>query len=169
MRQRCAQLLFRNHREAVNAGMNQKTFEAEHARAGEFFYVTLIVGNHAAPRRPIHSASAARRVALRFERSHITGSRQAIQWHVHEHRVAAGCRRARRRLESLPLSSSGIIDVHVRIHKPGKNRRLAEILNSRARWNLIRGNDGSDLLAVNQNSRRTNSVRRNHASREQSL
>ena len=58
VRQRHSQLLLRNHGEAIDSGIDQKTLETRHTCGGQRFDITLIIVNHAAPGRPINAAFA---------------------------------------------------------------------------------------------------------------
>jgi len=61
-------MVFTNHREFFDAGVNQKTFKATYASGCQFSNLFEIVGNQASPGRPIHVALALRRPSLCFQR-----------------------------------------------------------------------------------------------------
>jgi hypothetical protein len=56
MRQGRAQLLLRDHGEAVDAGVDEKTLEAGHPGIGERLDVVLIIGDDSAPGHPVDPA-----------------------------------------------------------------------------------------------------------------
>ena len=61
-RARFAQIAFRNVGKFVYTGMNQKAFEANHARIPEFGKLVCITGHDAAPESDIDIKLAARSV-----------------------------------------------------------------------------------------------------------
>src|SRR5271165_1737607 len=128
MGQSGSQLLLRNHGEAIHAGMNQKTLESCYPRPSQRLNVGWVIRDNPAPGPPIDPAPASRRLALSLERGNIGGGRQAIQRHVHQQGISARCRGARGGLKPFPFRSAWIVDVHMGIDEPGKNRRSAEIL-----------------------------------------
>src|SRR6202451_1400155 len=104
MWQRRSQLLLRHHSEAVDAGMDEKAFEARHTCGGKRFDIGLIIMYDSAPGRPVDAATALSRGALGFQSGDCRRWRQAVQWHVYQECIAAGGSGAGRRLQTLPLS-----------------------------------------------------------------
>ncbi len=148
MRQSRSQLLLRHHGETVDTRMDQEALEPRHSGGGESFDVALIIVDNSAPRRPIHAASAARRRTFRFKRRNCRRRRKAVPWHIDQERVSACPRGSGRGLESLPLRAARIVDVHVRIDKSRKNRRVAEIMDSVTfSRHSFRRNDSADPLS----------------------
>ncbi len=150
--------------------MDQKTFESRHSGGCESFNVTLIIVNDPAPRRPIDAAFALRRCALGLKRRDGRGRGKAIQGHIDEHRVTSRCRGSGRGFETLPLGTARIVDMHVRIDEPGKNRRVAEVMDFvTVGRHLIGRNDGLDPLAFHKDGRRADSFGSDHAASEEGL
>ena len=127
--QRRAQLLLRNHGETIDSGIDQKAFETRHSGGCESFDVVLVIVNDSAPGRPIDAAFAVCGRTLGLERSNRRGRGKTVQRHINEHRVSARGRGSGRGFEAFPLGAPGLVDMHVRIDEPGKNGRIAEVMN----------------------------------------
>lgn len=78
VRQSGPQLLFGHHCETVDAGMNEKTFEAGDSGAGQRLDVVRVVGDDSAPGHPVDAAAAVSSGAFGFQRSDAGCGRQAI-------------------------------------------------------------------------------------------
>ena len=150
MREGCSQILLGNHGETVDPGMDQKAFESKHTGRREGFDICLIVMDHATPRRPIYPALAMRCGTLRFECSDRRRRREAVQRHVHQQRVASCRRGAGCGLETFPLGSSGLVDVNVRIHQPGKNRASPKSCGSWLSGTCRYWDNGLNLFSFHQ-------------------
>src|SRR5271168_3178138 len=124
VRQSCAQLLFGDHREAIDAGVNEETFESRRARVGERLDVARIAGDYSAPSQPVHAALAARGGALGFERGDVGRGRQAVQRHVYQKRVSSrGCG-ARGGCKTFPVGATGKVLQPPRAPQPREDTRF---------------------------------------------
>jgi hypothetical protein len=56
--------------------------------------------------------------------------------------------------------------MHMRIHQPGKNRCIAEIVHLRVRWHLFRIDDCTNLLTLHKYGRWVGFARRHDAPRK---
>lgn len=144
MRKSGAKLLFGDHGETVDAGVNKKTFEAGDARVGEELDVVLIISDDAAPREPIDAGAPLRGFAFGVERGNIRGGGQTIERHVDEKRVTSRGSGARGGFEPFPIGAAGIVDVNVRIDEAGENDGVAKIVRFGVARDLIRSNDVMD-------------------------
>src|SRR6266404_2058534 len=169
MRQGRAELPLGDHREAVNARMNEEAFESRHTRGRQTLDMLLVVAHNSAPRHPVHTALAARGFAFCFECGNGCRRWQTVKWHVHKQRVTTGCSGACRCSESFPFRPPGFIDVDVRVHQPRQNGPSTKICYGSLRRQLILRNNIKDSPVLDEHSRRLNSVRRHHASREKCL
>src|SRR6266403_1314851 len=98
--------------------MNQETFEADNSRVPEPGQLAPVSWNHAAPKCDI-DMQLLRGVKFLFQTLNIRRRGNRIQWHVDDRRHAARGRSARRRLETFPIGSSGLVDMNVRIDESG--------------------------------------------------
>lgn len=160
MREGGAQLLLGDHCEAVNAGMNEKTFEARDARGREQFDVEGIIGDDTAPRQPIDVTSATRRGALGFESGDVGGGGEAIEGHVDEERVATGGGGARSGLEPFPVRAPGVVDVNVGIDEAGENDGIAEIVRIGVGRDLVGRHDAENAAVFHEESGGADALRR---------
>ena len=169
MRQCRSQLLLRNHREAVNTGVDQKAFESWHSFGRERFDITLVIVNYTAPRGPVNAASALRSRTLGLKRADRSCCRKTIQRHIDQQCVTACGRGPRRCLETLPLAPPRIVNMNMGIDQSWKDSGFAEVMDFITIGYLIGRNDRLNLLPVNQDGRGTHSFRRNHSSSEKGL
>jgi hypothetical protein len=152
-------LLLRDHGEAIDTRVDQKAFEPTNACSSESFDVTLVIVDDPAPRRPIDAASALCSRTLGLKRSDSRSRGKAVQGHIDKQCVSTCRRSSCCSFESLPLCATGIVDMQVRIHEPGKNGPFAEIMDFIIPGgHLIRGDNSLDLLSLNQYGGRANSV-----------
>lgn len=147
MRESGAQLLFGDHSEAVDAGLNEKTFEAWDACGREWLNVSWIIGDDAAPGHPIDVAAGVGCGAFGFESEDIDSGGEAVEGHVDEESVATGGGGARSGLEAFPVGAAGVIDVNVGIDEAGEDDGVGEIVGIGVRRGLI-GSDNVDNAAV---------------------
>ena len=152
MRQSGAKLLLGNHGEAVDAWMDEKTFEAGNAGAGERFDVMLIIRDDASPGHPIDATSASSGCALGVESVDAGGGGKAIQGHVHKKGVAPGGGGARGGLEAFPIGATRIVNVNVGIDEAGKDYGVAKVVELCVGGDLIRSDDGLDSAAIHKQS-----------------
>lgn len=148
--QSCAQLLLCDHGEAVDAGMNEKTFEAGDTRGCEGFEGGRIVGDNSAPSHPIDTTAAARRCTLLLESGDGGRGGETIQRHVDKERVAPCSRGARGCLKAFPVGAARIVDMDMRIDEAWENGGVAEIANCGEGGNLLRGDNVADVFAFDE-------------------
>lgn len=152
MRESGAQLGLGDNGEAIDAGMDQKTFEAGDASAGERLEVERVVGDDAAPGEPIDAGAAMRGGALCFEGGDLGGGGKAIQRHVDEESVATGGSGARGGFEAFPIGAAGVVDVDVRIDQARKYGSVAKIVGLRVGRDLIGRDYVEDFVTIDEES-----------------
>src|SRR5580700_5868345 len=111
MRQSGTQLLFGNHRKAMNTRIHEKALKSRDTRRGQRLNPSLVVFDDSTPGHPVDPASAYSCTPLGFERADVSRPRQTIQRHVDEHRVAPGCGAARPGFKSFPFRATRIVEM----------------------------------------------------------
>ena len=149
--------------------MNEEAFKAACTGGSERLNIVFVVTHDAAPTRPVDGALPACGSALLLQSGDGAGCRQAVERHVHQHRIAARGRGSRGGEKTFPVGASWIIDVHVRIHQARQDGRVAEIIKLNAVGDLRNGNHRANHACINQNGARLDRGWQNQALRHESF
>jgi hypothetical protein len=124
LRHRFAQVLLRYILKLINTRRHQKTLKPNHTRCEHRRQLGRISRHDTAPKSHIYKTIVTRLVQLRFEARERSSRRYGVEWHVDQRRDAARSGSERRAVKALPLSSSGRVDVNVRIDESRHHDRL---------------------------------------------
>ncbi len=134
--------------------MNQEALESQHSRSGQGLDVILIIFDHAAPRRPIDPALSPRCFTFCLEGGNVGRRRQAVERHIDQHGVATRRGSASRGAETFPIRPARLVDVEMRIHQPGKDRRVAKVMRFDSDGSLLWAKPLPGFVRLPRESRR---------------
>ena len=111
----------------------------------------------------VHRATALGGGALGLERGDCGRGRDAVERHVEDCGDATGGRGAGRAREPLPIRATRVVDVHVGVHQPREDHRVARLDHPCALGHLVERGDRDDATAGNVDRRVANAGRNGHA------
>src|SRR5579864_2294597 len=121
--------------------MNQETLEPANTRFRECFNIILVSLYDSTPSGPIHRTFRRSRAPLGLEGNLVRRSWDAIERHVDDCRVPTGRCGLRCRLKSFPAGAARFVDVNMRVHQPGQQRGIPEVLALEINRYFTRRND----------------------------
>ena len=157
---RLAQVGFCDVGEFIYAGVDQKTFEADHARIPELRQFSRITGHHSTPKRSVDHQLAARGRQLCMQSIESGCGGYRVERHVHDRGHTPGRSRARRSRKTFPLSPARLVDMHVAVDEARHHDRVfAGFDNLATRRSLCKSSEGADSPRADMNGRRGHSTR----------
>src|ERR1700761_8880627 len=107
----CFQLLLVDHGEAVAAGVNEKTFEAEYTSVCQWKDVFVVVSDGSSPRSPVDKTLSLSGFALLLKCGDGCSFGEAVQRHIDQGGVAAGRGGTCCGAKTFPFSAAWLVDV----------------------------------------------------------
>ena len=114
------ELLGRQRRELLHAGVGHEALEPEDAGVVQPAQVADVARDRAAPEADVDVRGVPRGLPLDLQPVDGGGRRDAVERHVEDRRDAARRRGAGGGREALPLGAAGLVDVHVAVDEAGQ-------------------------------------------------
>ena len=114
------ELLGRQRRELLHAGVGHEALEPEDAGVVQPAQVVDVARDRAAPEADVDVRGVLRGLPLDLQPVDGGGRRDAVERHVEDRRDAARRRGAGGRREALPLGAARLVDVHVAVDEAGQ-------------------------------------------------
>src|SRR5207244_304200 len=113
------EILIANRGKLGYSAVAQKRFHADGASLAQLAQGARIHVDETAPEREVNDGCAFGRSPLQIERGTVEDRRYRVERHVEDRRRPAGRGRPAAARPALPIRSSGLVEVHVRVDDSG--------------------------------------------------